>query len=121
MQVVTLAVYSLLLASLMDRDYAVYENFDSTARVLELYFPVFTYLQALFYLGWLKVAESLFNPFGKDDDDFDVEGLLARNLRVSSNYTENLHGFYNYALVFNQSYFQGRSLYIACGAAVPPV
>ncbi len=29
-----------------------------------------TALQFIFYVGWMKVAESLMNPLGEDDDDF---------------------------------------------------
>ena len=33
-----------------------------------------------YYLG--KVAEALLNPFGDDDEDFDINYLIDRNLQV---------------------------------------
>ena len=41
---------------------------DVPYHKLDLYYPLFLTLQFAFYVGWLKVAETLINPFGEDDD-----------------------------------------------------
>ena len=37
----------------------------------------------LFIFGWLRVAETLYNPFGEDDEDFELNELLNRHFRVA--------------------------------------
>jgi len=44
--------------------------------------PVHTLVELLCYMGWIKVAETLLNPFGDDDEDFNVNYLIDRNLQV---------------------------------------
>ncbi|XP_042887227.1 bestrophin-4-like [Penaeus japonicus] len=89
-QVVTLAVYSFFLATLMGRQFLdpamKYPN-----NLIDFYFPIFTLLQFFFYMGWLKVAETLVNPFGEDDDDFEVNWLIDRNIQVSFLIVDEMH------------------------------
>ena len=49
---------------------------------LDLFYPVFLTLQFAFFVGWLKVAETLINPFGEDDDDFELNRLIDRHIQV---------------------------------------
>uniref|UniRef100_A0A8C6UUL7 Bestrophin homolog n=1 Tax=Neogobius melanostomus TaxID=47308 RepID=A0A8C6UUL7_9GOBI len=81
-QVATVAVYSFFLACLIGRQFLDpaqgYPGHD-----IDFYLPIFTLLQFFFYVGWLKVAEQLINPFGEDDDDFETNWMVDRNLQVS--------------------------------------
>merc|ERR1712226_1048354 len=49
----------------------------------DFYVPFFTLFELFAYLGWIKVAESLLNPFGDDDEDFQLNYLIDRNISVS--------------------------------------
>ncbi|XP_006769323.1 PREDICTED: bestrophin-4 [Myotis davidii] len=93
-QVVTIAVYSFFALSLVGRQFV--EPEAGAAKPLEpgqepgpalgdldMYVPLTTLLQFFFYAGWLKVAEQIINPFGEDDDDFETNQLIDRNLQVS--------------------------------------
>ncbi|XP_063871767.1 LOW QUALITY PROTEIN: bestrophin-3-like [Scylla paramamosain] len=89
-QVVTLAVYSFFIAAIMGRQFL-----DPAQKIpnheVDFYVPIFTLLQFFFYMGWLKVAESLVNPFGEDDDDFEINWLVDRNLQVSYLIVDEMH------------------------------
>ena len=76
-----MSVYTFFLSTLVSRQY-LDPNQNIATHNLDLYVPIFTILQFVFYMGWLKVAESLVNPFGEDDDDFEVNWLIDRNLQV---------------------------------------
>ncbi|GLH15905.1 Bestrophin homolog, partial [Gryllus bimaculatus] len=81
-QVVTIATYSFFLAALVGRQYV-----DAAKKPLQMeidiYLPVFTILQFFFFMGLLKVAEQLINPFGDDDEDFELNWLIDRHTKVS--------------------------------------
>ena len=48
-----------------------------------MYVPFFTIFEFLTFVGWIKVADQLLNPFGEDDEDFQINYLIDRNLQVS--------------------------------------
>ncbi|XP_018431841.1 PREDICTED: bestrophin-3 [Nanorana parkeri] len=89
-QVVTLAVYTFFLACIIGRQFLDPKQ-AHTGHDLDLYIPVFTLLQFFFYAGWLKVAEQLINPFGEDDDDFETNWCIDRNLQVSLMAVDEMH------------------------------
>ena len=73
-----MTVYSYFLASMMAQQYI--HPRDSAN---DYYFPIFASLEFIFYVGWLKVAETLINPWGEDDDDFDTNYMVDRNIQFA--------------------------------------
>ena len=92
---VTLATYVFFIFTIIGRqkidNYNVHKAMRS-GRIpldIDLYIPVFTVLQFFFYMGLLKVAEQLINPFGDDDEDFELNWLIDRHVKVRTNIREN--------------------------------
>nr|CAX69469.1 Bestrophin-3 (Vitelliform macular dystrophy 2-like protein 3) [Schistosoma japonicum] len=89
-QTVTIAVYGYFGTCLLAWQYLdpskKYEGHE-----IDIYVPIFGLLRFFFYIGWLKVAESLINPFGEDVDDFEIEYLIERNLQVSYLIVDGMH------------------------------
>jgi len=92
-QVVTLAVYSYFAAALIGAQWISPQSDEAykdayglplgSARAkLDLFYPFFLTIQFAFFFGWLKVAETLINPFGEDDDDFELNRLIDRHIQV---------------------------------------
>ncbi|XGW29596.1 hypothetical protein V3C99_008998 [Haemonchus contortus] len=83
-QVVFLAVRSYFVLCLIARQSVLIHG--ETPKDGSSIFPIIpllmTSLQFVFYVGWMKVAESLMNPLGEDDDDFECNYLLDRNLSL---------------------------------------
>ncbi|KAL6740087.1 hypothetical protein Aduo_013474 [Ancylostoma duodenale] len=79
-QVVCLAVHFYFLVCLLSRQTIVTEH--ELKDEIDTYFPVMTSLQFVFYMGWMKVIEAVLNPFGEDDDDFETNALIDRNITM---------------------------------------
>ncbi|XP_017086358.1 bestrophin-4-like [Drosophila eugracilis] len=88
-QVVTLATYSFFLFSALGQQWT--ESRDQQGLSVMKWFPILTLLQFFFYMGWLKVAESLINPFGEDDDDFELNWIIDRNITVAYCIVDEMH------------------------------
>ncbi|UMM17467.1 hypothetical protein L5515_013999 [Caenorhabditis briggsae] len=87
-QVSTISVYGYFLFALIGRQYP---SKNENEEIVDVYVPIFTILQFLFYVGWLKVGEDLMFPFGADDEDFEFNYILERNLEVSMLIVDDLH------------------------------
>ncbi|XP_053956945.1 uncharacterized protein LOC128862392 isoform X1 [Anastrepha ludens] len=87
-QVVTLVLYTYFIAALVGRQ--MLPNMPD-AKDPDLYFPLFTVLQFVFYVGWLKVAEVLINPFGEDDDDIELNWLIDRHIKAAYMIVDEMH------------------------------
>uniref|UniRef100_A0AC35FE08 Bestrophin homolog n=1 Tax=Panagrolaimus sp. PS1159 TaxID=55785 RepID=A0AC35FE08_9BILA len=91
-QVVNLAVRSYFIVALMGRQYLIGERDIPNAKTVDLYVPIMSILQFLFYIGWMKVAEVMINPLGDDDDDFECNWVLDRNLQVGLSIVDDAYG-----------------------------
>ncbi|CAJ0561620.1 unnamed protein product, partial [Mesorhabditis spiculigera] len=80
-QLVCLAVHTYFLVCVLSRQYIISEHATNKTE-LDLYFPIMSSLQFIFYMGWMKVAEAMLNPFGEDDDDFETNALIDRNITM---------------------------------------
>ncbi|XP_060868792.1 bestrophin-4-like [Metopolophium dirhodum] len=81
-QVVTIATYSFFITAVVGRQYVEGSN-KMLQTELDVYIPVFTIVQFLFFMGLLKVAEQLINPFGDDEEDFELNYLIDRHTKAA--------------------------------------
>uniref|UniRef100_A0A1B6IYJ9 Bestrophin homolog n=1 Tax=Homalodisca liturata TaxID=320908 RepID=A0A1B6IYJ9_9HEMI len=90
-QVVTLSVYSYFIANLLGKQFIIPEKSPTGSIEFDMYFPIFTVLQFVFYVGWLKVAEVLIGPFGEDDDDIELNWLIDRHIKAAYMIVDEMH------------------------------
>ena len=83
-----LAVYFYFAINLVGKQWVDNDGRDG----IDLYLPVFLIFEFLFYFGWLNVASNLYNPFGDDDEDFELIALLKRHVKVCMNIVEEDDG-----------------------------
>ncbi|TPP60810.1 Bestrophin [Fasciola gigantica] len=81
-QVVTIAVYTYFTCQLFSSQFVERRN-GVLHSGIDLYVPVFDFLSYLFLMGWYKVALCVINPFGDDDEDFQIGDILDYNLETS--------------------------------------
>uniref|UniRef100_A0A0R3S180 Bestrophin homolog n=1 Tax=Elaeophora elaphi TaxID=1147741 RepID=A0A0R3S180_9BILA len=82
-QLVFLAVYVYFAICLISRQFIITERDAPNKSNVDLILPCVTMMEFIIFYGWMKVAEGLLNPFGEDDDDFESNFLLDKNLAVS--------------------------------------
>ncbi|XP_018336298.1 bestrophin-3-like isoform X2 [Agrilus planipennis] len=112
-QVVTLAVYSYFLIALFGRQWTE----KTAAEYTDLYFPLLTLFEFIFYMGWLKVAEVLINPFGEDDEDFDVLWMIQRHMKVCYLIVDKMH--HEHPKLVETHSWDGILQYLADGNIAP--
>ena len=94
-QLVTIAVYAYFATALFGRQsldisegntIIGYKHIGGIFNII----PLYLMLEFLFYVGWLKVAEVLINPYGEDDDDFETNYMIDRNLQICYLYIDDI-------------------------------
>uniref|UniRef100_A0A915AEN0 Bestrophin homolog n=2 Tax=Parascaris univalens TaxID=6257 RepID=A0A915AEN0_PARUN len=90
-QLIVLAVHTYFLICVLSRQFIISDGAANKSR-MDIFFPLMTVLQFIFYMGWLKVAEAMLNPFGEDDDDFECNFLLDKNLTIGLTVVDEGYG-----------------------------
>lgn len=81
-QVMSLTVRLYFFLALMGHQNIAPSPDASYVDTINMHIPFISMCQFIFYMGWMKVAEVLMNPFGDDDDDLEINWLIDRNLQV---------------------------------------
>ena len=71
-QVVTIITYVYIVLAIVAQQDADPPNADEPS----FYFPVFTLIDTIVYLGALRVGQLYVNPLGSDDDDYGINRCI---------------------------------------------
>ncbi|MFH4983806.1 hypothetical protein AB6A40_010515 [Gnathostoma spinigerum] len=90
-QTIFFAVYVFFLLALVSRQYIVTERETDSKSRIDMYVPWMTMIQFVFYVGWAKCTAAMLNPMGEDDDDFECNFLLDKNLATCLSIVDDTH------------------------------
>uniref|UniRef100_A0A0N5APH6 Bestrophin homolog n=1 Tax=Syphacia muris TaxID=451379 RepID=A0A0N5APH6_9BILA len=91
-QVMLTCVRIYFLVALIAQQYVDAKSTNGKITPIDAYIPFLEIIQFLCYVGWMKVAEALVNPFGDDDSDFETYLIVKRNLGLAlSTVDENIY------------------------------
>lgn len=88
LHVIYLCVRIFVIVALLGRQIVDSNKYPERTPV-DCYVPFLTIIQFIFIVGWCKVAEALLNPWGEDDDDYEVNFIVDRNMRVGRTIVTN--------------------------------
>eukprot|EP00941_MAST-03F_sp_MAST-3F-sp1_P004646 g4646.t1 len=91
--VVTLAVYAYFLVQLISAQFIDKKSeYAATANNhTNWFFPIFTTMEYIILVGWLKAAELMKSPFGHDNDCFELDYIMRRNINVGMDLVSHHH------------------------------
>ena len=92
-QVVHLAVYIHFAVRLVGDQWLDCTRNTEKCEGLDLFYPIFLTIKFLFFIGWLNVGQTLYNPFGCDDEDFELIDLIDRHLKIAHGIIDARDGF----------------------------
>jgi hypothetical protein len=97
--VVTIALYMFFVTEMIAKLPVVSVGLESEEKELAEkrkleQIPILISFEFLFYIGWLKAAETMLNPFGEDDDDIDINSMIDSNFLTCYLIVDDMHSQY---------------------------
>ncbi|CAB3401330.1 unnamed protein product [Caenorhabditis bovis] len=90
-QVVFLATRAYFLICIVSRQFLIQGGSETQ---MDWPIPIMTIFEFVFIMGWMKVAEVLLNPLGEDDDDFEVNWIIDKNIATGMAIVDDTHAFH---------------------------